>query len=83
MKVKLIFLILMFSVVTVFYLASTQTYGQSDRCDSSYPGVCIAPPPPDLNYPDIPYKDFKVLPPDPHELDGFDGDGIGCESESP
>jgi len=33
----------------------------------------------DLDCKDIPYRRFKVLPPDPHNFDG-DGDGIGCES---
>lgn len=48
-------------------------------CDPSYPDVCIAPYPPDLNCPDIPHRRFRVLQPDPH---GFDGnkDGVGCES---
>lgn len=49
------------------------------NCDAAYPDVCIAPPPPDLDCPDIPYRRFRVLPPDPHHFDG-DGDGIGCES---
>lgn len=50
----------------------------SGNCDPAYPDVCIAPPPPDLDCKDIPYRRFRVLPPDPH---GFDGnkDGIGCE----
>jgi hypothetical protein len=52
--------------------------GQGGRCDPAYPTVCIPPPPPDLDCKDIPYKNFKVLPPDPHRLDR-DGDGIGCE----
>jgi micrococcal nuclease len=46
------------------------------RCDPSYPTVCIPPPPPDLNCKNVPYTDFKVLPPDPHRFDG-DHDGIG------
>jgi micrococcal nuclease len=50
----------------------------SSRCDPSYPGVCIPPPPPDLDCADIPYRNFRVLPPDPHHFDG-DHDGIGCE----
>jgi micrococcal nuclease len=50
-----------------------------EDCDPSYPDVCIPPPPPDLNCADIPYRNFRVLPPDPHRFDG-DGDGIGCES---
>jgi hypothetical protein len=41
--------------------------------------VCIKPPPPDLNCPDIPYKNFKVTGNDPHRFDG-DNDGIGCDS---
>jgi micrococcal nuclease len=49
------------------------------NCDSSYPTVCIPPPPPDLDCKDIPYRRFRVLPPDPHHFDG-DHDGIGCET---
>jgi len=48
------------------------------ECNPSYPDVCIPPPPPDLDCRDIPYRRFRVLPPDPHRFDG-DGDGIGCE----
>lgn len=48
-------------------------------CDPAYPTVCIPPPPPDLDCGDISYRDFKVLPPDPHHFDG-DHDGIGCET---
>jgi len=51
----------------------------SGRCDASYPDVCILPPPPDLDCADIPYRNFRVLPPDPHHFDG-DHDGIGCQS---
>ncbi len=51
----------------------------SGNCDPSYPTVCIPPPPPDLDCGEIPYRDFTVLPPDPHRFDG-DGDGIGCET---
>ena len=50
----------------------------TQNCHYSYPTVCIPPPPPDLDCGDIPYKNFTVLPPDPHNFDG-DGDGIGCE----
>jgi predicted nucleic acid-binding Zn ribbon protein len=49
------------------------------NCDPSYPTVCIPPPPPDLDCKDIQYRNFVVLPPDPHHFDG-DGDGIGCET---
>jgi micrococcal nuclease len=48
-------------------------------CHPSYPGVCI-PPPPDLDCPDVPYRNFTVLPPDPHGFDGNDNDGVGCET---
>lgn len=50
------------------------------NCDPSYPTVCIPPPPPDLDCGDIPYRRFQVLPPDPHNFDGSDNDGLGCES---
>jgi len=53
----------------------------SSDCDPSYPTVCIPPPPPDLDCPDIPYRRFQVLPPDPHRFDGSDKDGVGCESD--
>lgn len=49
-------------------------------CDRSYPGVCIPSAPPDLNCPDISYRNFKVRPPDPHRFDR-DNDGIGCEKQ--
>ncbi len=49
-------------------------------CDPAYPDVCIPPPPPDLDCSDIPYRRFRVLPPDPHQFDR-DGNGIGCESD--
>lgn len=50
----------------------------SGDCDPAYPDVCIPSPPPDLNCADISFRNFRVLPPDPHHFDG-DGDGIGCE----
>ncbi len=53
--------------------------GGGGNCDPSYPTVCIPPPPPDLDCSQIPYRDFKVLPPDPHGFDG-DHDGIGSET---
>jgi endonuclease YncB( thermonuclease family) len=52
--------------------------GKAGRCDPAYPTVCIPPPPPDLDCKDIPFRGFKVLPPDPHGFDR-DGDGVGCE----
>lgn len=53
--------------------------GGSSNCHPSYPGVCIPPPPPELDCKDISYRRFQVIPPDPHNFDG-DGDGVGCES---
>ena len=57
-----------------------------EDCDPSYPDVCIAPPPPDLDCRDVPWGDFRVIGADPHRLDGpYDGsnpyepDGRGCE----
>ncbi len=52
--------------------------GGGSNCDPAYPDVCIAPPPPDLDCGQIPFRRFRVLPPDPHNFDR-DGDGIGCE----
>jgi len=58
--------------------ATTPRTAVGGRCDPSYPTLCIAPPPPDLDCSDIPYRRFRVRPPDPHHFDGG-GDGIGCE----
>ena len=54
-------------------------FKDSEKCDHSYPDVCIASPPPDLDCGDITYRNFTVLQPDPHRFDG-NYDGIGCES---
>jgi len=62
--------------------AGTTPGGTSEprsQCDPAYPTVCIPPPPPDLDCGQIPYRNFTVLSPDPHRLDG-DKDGIGCET---
>lgn len=58
-----------------------QTQAQTgQKCDPAYPDVCIPSPPPDLDCGDIPHRRFRVLPLDPHNFDGNDNDGIGCES---
>ena len=57
---------------------SASSNNSSDTCDSSYPDVCITTYSAMLSCLDIPYRNFKVLAPDPHGLDS-DGDGIGCE----
>jgi len=51
-------------------------------CDISYLPLCIPPPPPDLNCSDIPYTNFAVEFPDPHNFDS-NGNGIGCEPGDP
>ena len=53
--------------------------GGDGSCDSSYPGVCIPPAPPDLDCGEISYRNFAVIGPDPHGFDG-DNDEIGCET---
>ncbi|MGB2911717.1 MAG: thermonuclease family protein [Anaerolineales bacterium] len=57
---------------------SAQVTAKPASCDSSYPDVCIPPPPPDLDCIHVPYRNFKVIPPDTHGLDS-DGNGIGCD----
>ena len=52
---------------------------QKNNCDPSYPDVCIAVYPPDLDCGDIGFSNFKVIGSDPHGFDR-DNDGIGCES---
>lgn len=47
-------------------------------CASSYPDVCIPPPPPDLDCGDVAFRRFRVLGGDPHRMDG-DHDGRACE----
>jgi micrococcal nuclease len=60
--------------------ASSPTPTASTSCDAAYPDVCIPPAPPDLDCKDITYRNFRVLPPDPHRFDGGTKNGIGCES---
>jgi micrococcal nuclease len=48
------------------------------NCDPSYPGVCIALYPPDLDCADVPHSNFDVTGSNPHGFDG-DRDGVGCE----
>lgn len=52
--------------------------GGGGDCDPSYPDVCIASPPPDLNCDDVPYYNIRVVGSDPHGFDG-NNDGVGCE----
>jgi micrococcal nuclease len=65
-------------------IVPTPTRGSpTPRCDPAYPTVCIPPPPPYINCGDIPYRNFLVLWPDPHDLEGRDRNGIGCEKPTP
>jgi hypothetical protein len=54
----------------------------ADICDKSYPDICIAPYPPDVDCDEIGFSNFRVTGSDPHGLDA-DNDGIGCEVGSP
>lgn len=56
---------------------SKQTNKSNKNCSPAYPGICIPPLPPDLNCGDISYRNFKVLPSDPHNFDG-NKDGVAC-----
>ena len=78
-KVATLVPLIVFSGASSFPFFTPQTSAQDDNCDPSYPDVCITPYPPDLNCPDVAYKDFSVLPPDPHGFDR-DADGSGCET---
>jgi polyhydroxyalkanoate synthesis regulator phasin len=50
----------------------------TEGCNSSYPEICITTYSSKLICADIPYRNFKVILPDPHGFDS-DADGIGCE----
>ena len=49
------------------------------KCDPSYPEMCIPIDSPDLDCDQVIKNNFKVLPPDRHRLDN-DEDGTGCET---
>ena len=59
--------------------SNLMSFTVASNCSPAYPGVCIPPPPPDLDCPDITYRNFTVLAPDPHNFDS-DNDGVGCET---
>jgi hypothetical protein len=62
------------------FIPPVVTAPPSADCDPSYPDFCLPPSSADtLNCADVPYTDFRVLPPDPHGFDG-NNDGEGCES---
>lgn len=75
-------ILLALAIATLFTIIRHGAIAQSN-CDAAYPDVCIPSPPPDLDCSDIPYRNFRVLPPDPHHFDGGPdrrADGIGCET---
>jgi micrococcal nuclease len=79
-RFKLAYLLL-FALIAALVVGLTHPSSPAlatNNCDSAYPGVCIAPPPPDLDCKDISYRNFKVVAPDSHGFDR-DKDGIGCE----
>ena len=57
---------------------SESNVGSNDGCDPSYPDICITTYSEKLSCVDIPFRNFKVLPPDTHGFDS-DSDGVGCE----
>ena len=59
-------------------IQAESSVGSNDGCDPSYPDICITTYSEKLSCADIPFKNFKVLPPDSHGFDS-DGDGLGCE----
>lgn len=77
---KLFYVLLAFTVAIGLFIFQPQQAQSAEGCDPAYPTICLAPPPPDLDCKDIPDRNFKVLPPDPHKFDQ-DKDGIGCESK--
>lgn|GEM_PF-6657355 len=71
--------LLLLTVGIAALLSSLSIESAKSACDPSYPNVCIAPPPPDLDCADVEHQNFAVRQPDPHRFDG-DKDGIGCET---
>ncbi len=54
------------------------SFAPNGDCDPSYPDFCLLRGQQRLGCRDIPYRNFEVLPPDPHGFDP-DGNGVGCE----
>ena len=50
------------------YNISEPVYEEAPRCDPSYPDVCVASYPPDLDCDEISYTNFRVYQPDPMGL---------------
>lgn len=58
--------------------SSKSDSNSTEVCDPSYPEICITTYSAKLTCGDIPFRNFKVILPDPHGFDS-DADGIGCE----
>ena len=72
------FVLVMLSVLNLAFPDTFAFQNRWEKCDPSYPDVCIPPGPPDLDCEDIQFANFKVVWPDTHHLDA-DGNGVGCE----
>jgi hypothetical protein len=59
----------------------TLTVSAAPACDPAYPDFCIKPFLGRLRCKDLTQRNFKVLPPDPYNLDP-DHNGVGCEQQS-
>ncbi|MBW4660282.1 MAG: excalibur calcium-binding domain-containing protein [Drouetiella hepatica Uher 2000/2452] len=80
MKIQLMLsALLSMAIAMLILLFQPSPIAAQQNCDPSYPTVCIAPAPPDLDCPDVSYTNFQVRQPDPHRFDR-DKDGIGCEA---
>jgi hypothetical protein len=54
------------------------SFAVNGNCDLAYPDFCLPRTTTTVQCRDIPYRNFLVLPPDPHGFDP-DGDTLGCE----
>ena len=66
MKYLVLFIFILATVIAVFLIHPVLAH---PNCEDAYLDVCIPPSPPDLDCDDIEYRDFRVLPSDPHEFD--------------
>jgi len=65
-------------ILTAILAPTLSVNSQTENCSPSYPGVCIAPAPPDLDCKDVPHRRFQVLSPDRHRFDGVVKDPSCC-----
>lgn len=57
---------------------SQKLTASKQNCDPAYPDLCISQSLSNLKCQDVKQRNFRVLPPDPHNFDS-NGDGVGCE----